>query len=282
MLIQRVITAIILIPLVIWGIYASNNNVFALISAGIFILGGMEWNKIAEIESIYAWLFLLCLVFFMLILFRYGLHYSQVLKWLVLLTMLFWLGMTFLVIHYPDYCHYWSATVIQRFILGLWMLLPPWYGLLSLKTINSLHWGKQYFSGADLILFVLLVLWLADSGAYFSGRKWGKDKLLARVSPGKSWQGVYGAIVFCLFLGGGLSWYFHFNPQHFLLLSLLILILLFFSIIGDLSESMVKRYSGSKDSGALLPGHGGVLDRIDSLNAAVPVFVFCMIFFRGN
>ena len=148
-----------------------------------------------------------------------------------------------------------------HFVVGLILIVPAWTALVSLKPVPPEPW---------LLLAVMAVPWIADIGAYFSGRQFGKRKLAPSISPGKTWEGVAGAtvciLIYALILNqiGGI----------FTLLSVpVLLLLLALSITGDLFESLMKRQAGIKDSSALLPGHGGVLDRIDSLTAALPVFV---------
>ena len=123
-----------------------------------------------------------------------------------------------------------------------------------------------------LLLFLLVLIWIADSGAYFAGSRWGKRKLAPAISPGKSWEGVYGALLGALLCGVLLAWYYQDSAGAVWLIPVCILTVIM-SVVGDLFESVLKRKMGMKDSGTLLPGHGGVLDRIDSLTAAAPVFM---------
>ncbi len=121
------------------------------------------------------------------------------------------------------------------------------------------------------------MVWGADTGAYFAGKRYGKRKLMPRVSPAKSWAGVGGAVVTVLLVSFAAKPYFDFAANTLLGIYLLALLVVFASVVGDLLESMFKRHCGIKDSGRLLPGHGGVMDRIDSLTAAAPVFALCLI-----
>ena len=116
------------------------------------------------------------------------------------------------------------------------------------------------------------MVWGADTAAYFAGRRFGKNKLLFSVSPGKSWEGVWGALIASLVLAVLGAIYFEKFDAHFPAFMLVSLLAVIFSIIGDLNESYFKRRAGVKDSGTILPGHGGILDRIDSLTSAAPVF----------
>jgi phosphatidate cytidylyltransferase len=123
--------------------------------------------------------------------------------------------------------------------------------------------------GAGVLISVMAIVWIADSAAYFSGRAFGRRKLAPRISPGKTWEGVAGALLALLLYGmlmNGLQ-----SVASLPLLLLMIVVLFYFSVLGDLFESWIKRVAGMKDSGTLLPGHGGVLDRIDALTSALPI-----------
>ena len=138
-------------------------------------------------------------------------------------------------------------------------------------ALLALHDGAAL--GPGYVVFLFMLVWIADSGAYFAGRRWGRTKLASHVSPGKTREGVYGAltaalgfaVIGALVLGLGVT--------QWPLFILICMVTVIFSIIGDLFESMLKRQRGIKDSGSLLPGHGGILDRVDSMTAAAPVFV---------
>ena len=145
--------------------------------------------------------------------------------------------------------------------MGFWVLLPCWAGF------NVL--GET--SGAWL-LYVLLLVWMADIGAYFAGRTWGRRKLAPHVSPGKSWEGVAGGLVATLMLALVFGFWQQLGVGGSSVLLLITVVVTLASVLGDLLESMLKRYRQIKDSSQLLPGHGGILDRIDSLTAAVPLF----------
>lgn len=131
---------------------------------------------------------------------------------------------------------------------------------------------KQQPLGNWLILAVMVLVWGADIGAYFSGKAFGKRKLAPQVSPGKSWEGVYGGLLLSLLITLVVGLVRDASVGQIVLSLLGAALVVFISVVGDLTESMFKRQSGIKDSSNLLPGHGGVLDRIDSLTAAIPVF----------
>ncbi|MDQ2694183.1 MAG: phosphatidate cytidylyltransferase, partial [Pseudomonadota bacterium] len=156
------------------------------------------------------------------------------------------------------------ALLLQ--LAGLAVLLGPWIALLDL------HGGPGY--GPGHVLFLMALVWIADSGAYFSGRRWGRRKLAPAISPGKTREGGIGALVVTLAVALVGAMAFGLRAAQWPLFVLVCLVTVAFSIAGDLFESMAKRQRGVKDSGSLLPGHGGMMDRLDSLTAAAPVFLF--------
>jgi phosphatidate cytidylyltransferase len=145
-------------------------------------------------------------------------------------------------------------------IAGLWALAPTWVALGRLY----LHAGD----GRELVVFALLLAWAADIGAYFAGRRFGRLRLAPIVSPNKTWEGVLGGLVAGLAVALAARAWFGLPAQGFLALCIAVVLI---SVVGDLLESMFKRQVGLKDSGSLLPGHGGMLDRIDSLTSSVPL-----------
>lgn len=142
---------------------------------------------------------------------------------------------------------------------GLLVLVPAW---LAMSRLHAL--------GPEFLLFLILLVVAADVGAYFAGRAFGRNKLAPRVSPGKTWEGVLGGFAAAAVMAVIGVYWFHVDAQRFVALCLVVVVA---SIIGDLTESLFKRHAGLKDSGTLLPGHGGLLDRVDSVTAAAPVFL---------
>jgi phosphatidate cytidylyltransferase len=166
------------------------------------------------------------------------------------------------------------ATQAGRFSLARWptlrascgvfVLVPAWLGLVRLRIAHG---------GVADVLFLLVLIWCTDTAAYYAGRKWGRHRLCEAVSPGKSWEGALAGLLAGILVAVLYAAYGN-GPERAMVIFLAIAALtIAISIVGDLFESMVKRSANLKDSGTLLPGHGGVLDRIDSLTAAVPVFL---------
>jgi phosphatidate cytidylyltransferase len=147
-------------------------------------------------------------------------------------------------------------------VCGILVILPAWAAIVAMLRMGDV--GPQY------VLFVLAIVWAADIGAYFVGRRLGRRKLAPRVSPGKTWEGLAGGLIAAGAAGAGGAWWFGFSPA---LLAPVGLTVGAISVVGDLTISMFKRSAGLKDSGNLFPGHGGVFDRVDSITAAVPLFV---------
>ncbi len=146
-----------------------------------------------------------------------------------------------------------------RWLCGALVLVPLFVALVQLYRI-----------GADKLLFALLIVWAADAGAYFAGKRFGRVKLAPSISPGKTWEGVFGGLVIVSILAVGVAQWTDVSLAVLLPFCLAVAAL---SVVGDLTVSMFKRTAGIKDSGTLFPGHGGVLDRVDSVSAAAPLFV---------
>ncbi len=146
---------------------------------------------------------------------------------------------------------------------GIFALVPAWVALLRLRL--------DLVRGAEWMLFALLLVWAADIGAFFFGRRYGKHRLAPHVSPGKTWEGVFGGFAASALVAAAGSAWFTIPLARFLPLCLTVVA---FSIIGDLTESLLKRFAGMKDSGTLFPGHGGVMDRLDSVTGAAPILLF--------
>jgi phosphatidate cytidylyltransferase len=183
----------------------------------------------------------------------------------------FWLWVFWTIRIYPEGQSRWEARW-KIGAMGVSCLLPTWVGLFYLK---------QLMPSGFLVLILIAVVSIVDIGAYFTGRAWGKKKLAPALSPKKSWAGFWGGITCSVALSAGLLFWLHNDFTRlpgdlWMLLLAMALLLAVFSVIGDLFESMLKRHRGIKDSGRTLPGHGGILDRIDSLVAATPVFVLAM------
>lgn len=263
MLKQRIITALWLLPLALGGFFFLEGWQFALFIGAVVALAGWEWAQLAGFKGQPLRVAYGVVVAVLL----YGLYLlPQLVPWVLLLALVWWLVATLLVVSYPGSKRYLHAP-LSKPLIGLLILLPAWQGLMLLK---------QWPLGNTLIIAVMVLVWGADIGAYFAGRAFGKRKLAPQVSPGKSWEGVFGGLLTCLLIALVVGLYRHWSASQILLGLAATALLVFVSVVGDLTESLFKREAGIKDSSNLLPGHGGILDRIDSLTAAIPVFALLL------
>jgi phosphatidate cytidylyltransferase len=262
-LVARFLTAAVLAPLVILGVLRLPSTLFALGLAVVLLLGTWEWTRIigvkrrrfrAAVVLLNGLLIALCWYFLAHLHFVYVAELGAIWWCFALL----WLRrVTFAQSEN-------SANSELKMVVGALLMVPAWCAAVLLHESEN---------GARWTLFVFALIWCADIGAYFTGRKFGNKKLAPQISPGKTREGVYGALVVSgIFAFGCGIWAGKTIPDALLLVGLALLTVAF-SVVGDLFESLMKRHANLKDSGTLLPGHGGVLDRIDSLLAALPAFV---------
>lgn len=283
MLKQRIITAIWLIPLVLAAIYLLPVEYFAWALVPVFLIAAKEWGRIIDSQcSVTQWSFTGTIAILLIVLniivpadtlwFRGQIHpiYFAVLA----IGALWWMVSLLLVLTYPKSAKLWQQNPMLKSMFGQLTLVPCFVALIALKSLSS---QLSPYYGPSLVLLVMLIVWAADSGAYFVGKAIGKTKLLPAVSPAKTLEGLLGGLVTTLVVAAGVM---YISPEQEL--GLVVAVTIFVALIsalGDLSESMFKRAACIKDSGTLLPGHGGVLDRIDSLTAALPVFTLIYIAF---
>lgn len=265
MLKQRLLTAAILVPLVVWGILHLPTEYLAMVLALFILQGAWEWTAFMKMTSV-AKRGLYVVIVATGLAGSWWVLRDDASNWMALpvLSLFWWLLAIAFVLQFPNSTSRWSSSVAQ-FVIGLIVLIPTWLAVVALHES-----GEQ---GPLLVMYLLSLIWVADSGAYFSGRAWGKRKLAPSVSPGKSWEGVGGGAALSLAYAVGAAQVLELPGNQWPLFVVLSLVTVLFSVLGDLTESMFKRHAGLKDSGTLLPGHGGVLDRIDSVTAAAPVFV---------
>jgi phosphatidate cytidylyltransferase len=254
MLRQRVITALVLGFLVILGVLAVPHTITVAVLSLLVVAGAWEWSAFPGFTQPSTRLgYVLVIAVSLVVAWYVGILNGQAdlmlygaLAWWVLA--LLWIALA------PS-----NVTRATATIAGLFVLVPAWVALVRLHA-----------QGPQLLLFLLLLVVAADIGAYFAGRAFGKHKLAPKVSPGKTWEGVFGGLLAALLMAAAGVWWFDMSTVPFMILCLVVAIA---SVVGDLTESLFKRHAGLKDSGSLLPGHGGVLDRVDSVTAAAPVFV---------
>ncbi len=270
MLKQRVLTALVLLPIVFYSLLGPYAIAFTLLSGLLVLMAAWEWTALMQWHHAGARMAYVVVLGFMLTGLRLS-HLDHVVSLVRLasaLSGLVWLLMLGQVVRYPGSL-FWRTPVVLP-LLGLWLLVPTWIGL---------NWLKDQAMPALWVVFMLV--WGADTGAYFSGRAWGRHKLAPKVSPGKSIEGLIGGLVLTSALLVLFLLRQHCAWPRVAVWWLWGIVTVLASVLGDLFESMAKRACGLKDSGNIFPGHGGALDRIDSLTAAVPVFLLGWFWLGG-
>ena len=278
MLLQRILTALVLAAVAISAIFLLPILYFYLFIAVIVLIAAWEWANLVEINKVSGKLgFLLLLIVPMLgVTFWTQLleltsqvfewpevkEYSGALEWLVIGPVVFWVMMMVLIRKVPEGLLAIELKTRFKVFIGWFVLLSAWMFLTKLRA----------YYGADAVMYFLALIWIADIAAYFTGKKFGKDKLAPAISPGKTVQGMYGAIISAMLCAVVLALYYGYPMMIATDFGMLSILTVLVSIYGDLFFSLMKRKSGVKDSGSILPGHGGVLDRIDSVIAAAPFY----------
>ena len=272
MLKQRILTALVLLGILIPALFHPNAFWIALAGMVLVSAAAWEWGRLNQLGLLSAlWMAAFCMVFCTLVWQLNLFNYFDRGFWL-LLGGLWVLLAGFLL---AGGVQRWSRIpFVLRWGVGVLLLCCTWLALMTSKIFSI-----------DFLMSVLLVVWMADIAAYFSGKAFGKHKLAPDISPGKTWEGVGGAVAGVFFLSyvwltaaDYFSWQsssifdrLYAHGSVVLVSGLLFLVMM--SVAGDLIESLVKRSAGAKDSSQLLPGHGGILDRIDALLPTLPLAV---------
>jgi phosphatidate cytidylyltransferase len=284
MLWQRMVTALILIPLVIGALFYLAPVYLAALIVVVAAIGGWEWAKLANLPAIHAQsAFALGFGLLTALLLQWGGAIAAPQQLLVtleplwLLAAFWWLLAIVGVLIFPRGRRIWRWKSVLA-LAGVMTIIPFAASIVALADLSA---ASDPHIGPKVLLAVMVVVWSTDSGAYFVGRAWGRHKLSPAVSPGKTWEGLIGGLL-AAFIAAALAaqilpleaaakWPFIIGA----------VIAAVISVFGDLSESMFKRMAGVKDSGRILPGHGGMLDRVDSLCAALPVFALSYLWLGG-
>jgi phosphatidate cytidylyltransferase len=264
---QRVITAVLLVAGFLLLLFNTSPLWFSLAVVPVVVLAGWEWCNLAGIKAALSKFFYLSALVICLAASALWLDLSGSLDMargqdFALFASILWAVIFLWVQGYPSSAILWSAKPILV-ILGLLLLTSTWVAILLIVHQPQGQW---------LLLLAVGVVALADIGGYVAGNLFGKHKLAPVISPGKTWEGFFGGLFFQLLLIIVLMLFFPFKVTPLMLVVLIIPVSLY-SVLGDLFESMLKRHQGVKDSSQILPGHGGVLDRIDGLMAALPLFI---------
>ncbi|MGE8523540.1 MAG: phosphatidate cytidylyltransferase [Acinetobacter pseudolwoffii] len=258
---ERIITALVLVAVVLSCMFATESHypmfVLMVLAAGV---AGYEWfklmpRKFKHVIKPVAWGYGLLTA----ALSALALYFAEVALLLWVASIITWLLSIYWVKSYPEYDGWYNTS-----LNGIGVVLIS----AAVTAIFSVWQSSPWW-----LMYLFLLVWGADSGAYFVGRKFGRKKLAPNVSPNKSVEGLYGGVVTSMLIVIAVALlYLEMTWPELILFLILSVITVFSSVLGDLFESMIKRRAGIKDSGRILPGHGGVLDRIDSLLAAAPIF----------
>jgi phosphatidate cytidylyltransferase len=283
---QRIITALILAPAAIAAIFYLPIMYFAALLLVIIGIGAWEWGpfmgfdtKIRRVGFASITIALIVGVWSFVPLDHLWansteLHtYALAILWLAIA---WWVFSAFLMFSYPKASDFWAKHRSVRGVFGWLTLVPTWLAFMVIRTHD---YQADTYHGAQLLMFLLLMVWSADVGAYFVGKAFGKNKLMPNVSPGKTFEGFLGGVISACVLVAITAYLLAWNQDQVIVALLVTMVITTVSVLGDLNESMFKRQAGIKDSGSILPGHGGILDRIDSLTATAPVFALCYVLF---
>lgn len=271
MLKQRVITAVILTAIFLVALFGLPTGIFPFFIGTVVLIGAWEWAKLSSFAATWQRLVYMAVIAGLIgdvgvmvgVCSIDGLDLA-ITKIVMMIACGFWAVALLMVQGYPSSAILWGHTVL-RLLMGVFVLVPTWLALVYVHAQPQGPW---------LVLMIAAIVAAADTGGYFTGRKFGKHKLAPSVSPGKTLEGFAGGLLANILLAALVAWLS--NSNFWLLLAIVVPTSLV-SVLGDLLESMVKRHAGVKDSGSILPGHGGILDRVDSITAAAPVFALALL-----
>ncbi len=253
----RIVTGVVLAVVLLAVVLGLPPVATVAVLTALVVAGAWEWSAFLRLKSVSRRVAYVALVVLLLALAWQASAAPDTRELILAGAVVWWLTAFLWVAFAPRWVSPWSAG-----LAGVLALVPSWVAMVHLR-LSLPH-------GAEWVLFALLLVWVADIGAFFVGRRFGRIRLAPEVSPGKTWEGALGGLaVSALVAVAGAAW-FRVALLPFLPLCLAAV---GFSIVGDLTESLLKRFAGMKDSGSILPGHGGVMDRIDSLTGAAPVLL---------
>ena len=272
---QRVLTALVLLPLIVAAMIYLPSSWLGVV-LGIFILvGAWEWAALSGLQALPHRIIYVALLGIAAGMTSIGIwHFPTSAVVITAVAAVWWVWAFFDLVRRSEGSRGMFHSVGARLVSGAFVLVPAWVAAIYLHRIDPIS--------PAILLFFFALVWIADTSAYFVGRTWGKTRLAPRVSPGKTVEGLLGALVAVILLAyfcGVMIWELH-ALSLFAWVAVAVCASLF-SVLGDLVESKLKRLAGAKDSGHWLPGHGGVLDRIDAITAAAPVFALGWVFLQG-
>lgn len=277
----RLMSVCILAPITVSMLLLLTTTQLSIFLFIICLISSWEWGKMMKF-SIYMhqfWMYimigLLYVVMDLTVFQNYrNFDFWKIFEYICSVIILWWIMACLLVLFYPDSSIFWKNSNTLRCCFGILMIIPFFWATL---TLHQFYYISNNGDIIDIcwLLYMIVLVWINDSSAYVFGQIFGKYKLLKKVSPKKTWEGFLGGALTAI----GSAWLLYIYIPIFtkpLIVFICSIIAIFSATIGDFTESMFKRDSGIKDTGNLIPGHGGILDRIDSLIAAIPIFT-CLI-----
>lgn len=276
-MLTRICTAVVLIVAVLAWLFKADYAIYAMGCLFMYAVSAYEMGPLLGYKSRIPFILIscICAVLSFIAVGNPGNFINtgipSTAQYITVAGMIVWIGSLPLLIKYPHNTG-WHKNLILNTIIGILLLVPFLMGLLILRASE---YATNNLAGSFLVLSVMALVWCADSGAYFTGYFLGKHKMLPNVSPKKTVEGLIGGLVTALigmYIFMQMDWFGQYADNKFALTCACVAAIVF-SVIGDLVESMLKRIVGIKDSGKIFPGHGGMLDRIDSQLAAIPVFL---------
>lgn len=269
MLKTRIITGVILLVLFATDLFFASVDVFALSLSFVVAASAWEWGRMCGIKDETVQTAFAAIVGLLALIILYLPYNVDATRWIFLVGFLFWASVPAMFYLAPRLE---PITSIREMLL----LTGVFIFIVSVLAIQDLR-SFMPAASSSLLFFAMSIVWLMDIGAYFSGRRFGSNKLAPAISPGKTWEGVYGGLAVTAAVLLVVLIVAPWAPDNRLKLVIATLLAAGASVIGDLYESRIKRAANMKDSSQLLPGHGGVLDRIDGVLAALPVFAFAWV-----
>lgn len=288
MLKTRILTALVIIPIILAAIYWVPYQYFPYFVGIVVSIAGWEWAGLSGFTSKITrgiYVAILWVLFIAIDLLPINQEcttiepeclFANQAAIVGLIAVGWWMWAIVWILQYQRRIKVFHRVPIAFAMIGILVLIPFWFGLTMLNMEQAYQFAvaeRFNLSRSHILLFIISIVALADTAAYFVGRKWGKRKLASNVSPGKTWEGLIGALIIVGFFAPFLASIFGIHHITLFKLAILVLLVVIFALVGDLFESLIKRLAGVKDSGTILPGHGGILDRIDSYTAAIPIFM---------
>lgn len=270
MLKLRIITAICLLLFFLSALFFLPAILWGMLLLGMTIVASREWCTLGQFNAKQTLVYLIITTLLggeLLFVLSEVVNVSPIttdIAWPYVVSLLFWVLIVpiFLTLSKP------VRNTAMMMLIGWLVLLPILLAMYQLRAIDPM-----------ILLIFMSVVWISDTAAYFAGRKFGKHKLAPQISPGKTWEGVIGALLAVLCYAMAIGYYLGGTVSFVVMLAFTAIGLAILGIIGDLFESQLKRQAGVKDSGTILPGHGGVLDRIDALTSTLPAAILIYLLY---